>query len=662
MLALILAIIIFTIQVIHRDIKPENVLGKCVLISIWSIQALDTTPTAHTQSNCISNSFPPLTFSVSRLGVIKLCDFGFARPYLENETLTDYVATRWYRSPELLVGDRYGKEVDIWAVGCLYSEMMTGEPLFPGESDIDQLFQIVRILGKLSPRHQILIMRNAMFRGMKQEQNTTLIQMFPNWNRDSIDFLIQCLKMDGNTRPDAEKVLIHDLFTRDNFLENFLSELRGKLSQEMQVNPLLKRIPSYGSSGRWNSKDDKKLIANDGHAAKYAALKKTNADDHKKDAKANEKLSKLNLSILSTQFKQSNSLTKSTPSNADLTNYGSSTVIMPINTVSTTSSNSDKSTGAGDLNHNNGDELYKVNYLSAKQRTSPLNLVEESSQQPQPDTMDTKVSKIIMINSLLFKDSIKFDRVRSAKLQKSAAAATTTAITSTMDNNKKNQMVANSSFLYGITSTSIHPFDLPFHASHAPMSLQSLQPDSTAFSSDSIISNHMKRLSPAINTTTTITTTTIITTTTTTTTTTSTTASTAATHFSSIYRSNHHTPLNSNDKTFLLNGQNVAAQSHRRHSNVLGAGDQIMLPKSNQFNKSTSTNQVTTNATRIGGQMVKRERNLIDSSLKPFTNAMLGPDAQTQNSGGSLMTKEPSPRILPPPQWLTGNLKLTSHG
>jgi cyclin-dependent kinase-like len=60
-------------NVIHRDIKPENIL-------------------------------------VSRLGVIKLCDFGFARPFGDNETLTDYVATRWYRSPELLVGDpRYGK-------------------------------------------------------------------------------------------------------------------------------------------------------------------------------------------------------------------------------------------------------------------------------------------------------------------------------------------------------------------------------------------------------------------------------------------------------------------------------------------------------------------------------------------------------------------------
>ena len=92
-----------------------------------------------------------------------MCDFGFARHIHrskamdrihsssnqsnkseENGTnpaeLTDYVATRWYRSPELLlVSDElpYGKEVDIWAVGCIMGELMDGQPLFPGDSEVD---------------------------------------------------------------------------------------------------------------------------------------------------------------------------------------------------------------------------------------------------------------------------------------------------------------------------------------------------------------------------------------------------------------------------------------------------------------------------------------------------------------------------------------------
>lgn len=100
-------------QIIHRDVKPENVL-------------------------------------VSSLGVVKLCDFGFARIIgLNGEPCTEYVATRWYRAPELLVGElNYGPAVDVWAIGCLFAEMMTGDPLFPGESDIDQLYIIVRTIGE----------------------------------------------------------------------------------------------------------------------------------------------------------------------------------------------------------------------------------------------------------------------------------------------------------------------------------------------------------------------------------------------------------------------------------------------------------------------------------------------------------------------------------
>lgn len=83
-------------HLLHRDIKPENLL-------------------------------------VSDRKELKICDFGFARqaPRGEEE-LTDYVATRWYRPPELLVGVPYGREVDLWAAGCIMAELVDGNPLFPG--------------------------------------------------------------------------------------------------------------------------------------------------------------------------------------------------------------------------------------------------------------------------------------------------------------------------------------------------------------------------------------------------------------------------------------------------------------------------------------------------------------------------------------------------
>lgn len=103
-------------NVIHRDIKPENLL-----------------------INPDNDN-------------LRLCDFGFARTISGKQAqsvLTDYVATRWYRAPELLLSNNYGKQIDIWAIGCIMGEITDGDPLFPGESEIDQLYCIQKVLGRL---------------------------------------------------------------------------------------------------------------------------------------------------------------------------------------------------------------------------------------------------------------------------------------------------------------------------------------------------------------------------------------------------------------------------------------------------------------------------------------------------------------------------------
>ena len=63
----------------------------------------------------------------------------------DGSPLTDYVATRWYRSPELLLTDRYGKPSDIWAIGCVMGELFDTKPLFPGQNQIDQLNLIMKV-------------------------------------------------------------------------------------------------------------------------------------------------------------------------------------------------------------------------------------------------------------------------------------------------------------------------------------------------------------------------------------------------------------------------------------------------------------------------------------------------------------------------------------
>lgn len=101
---------------------------------------------------------------------LKICDFGFARPLKKSageEEMTDYVATRWYRPPELLVGAVYSKEIDIWAVGCIMGELIDGNPMFPGENELDQLFLIQKTLGRLTPDHEETFLKNPRFLGMK---------------------------------------------------------------------------------------------------------------------------------------------------------------------------------------------------------------------------------------------------------------------------------------------------------------------------------------------------------------------------------------------------------------------------------------------------------------------------------------------------------------
>ena len=80
--------------------------------------------------------------------LIKIADFGLAREIRSRPPYTDYVSTRWYRGPEILLrSTNYNSPIDIWAIGCIAAECYTLRPLFPGSSEIDQLFKICSVLG-----------------------------------------------------------------------------------------------------------------------------------------------------------------------------------------------------------------------------------------------------------------------------------------------------------------------------------------------------------------------------------------------------------------------------------------------------------------------------------------------------------------------------------
>lgn len=196
---------------------PKGVPEQQTKRIIW--QTLKAVEFCHNH-NCIHRDVKPENILITKNGTIKLCDFGFARILSEcpGDDYTDYVATRWYRAPELLVGDtQYGPPVDVWAIGCVFAELMSGQALWPGRSDVDQLYLIRKTLGDLIERHMKVFSNNKFFEGLTIPTPTTMDPLesrFPNVDEEALDFMTSCLQMDPARRHTCTELLGHDYFVR----------------------------------------------------------------------------------------------------------------------------------------------------------------------------------------------------------------------------------------------------------------------------------------------------------------------------------------------------------------------------------------------------------------------------------------------------------------
>ncbi|KAJ9465972.1 Cyclin-dependent kinase A-1 [Diplonema papillatum] len=192
--------------IVHRDIKPENIL-------------------------------------ISKHGALKLCDFGFARLLSgPGAHYTDYVATRWYRSPELLVGDtEYGKGVDVWAIGCIFAELSNGLPLFPGESDIDQLFHIIKCFGHITPRQGHVFNKNPLYHSIELPtpvELDTLEKRFQGQITDQkwLALLQSCLASEPRHRSSCTELLASAYFACCAFAEKYEEELKQIMEKDAASN------------------------------------------------------------------------------------------------------------------------------------------------------------------------------------------------------------------------------------------------------------------------------------------------------------------------------------------------------------------------------------------------------------------------------------------
>ncbi|KAG2485432.1 hypothetical protein HYH03_015812 [Edaphochlamys debaryana] len=163
-------------KIVHRDIKPANIL-------------------------------------LGEGGTAKLCDFGFARGThcgpRDAERLSSYVVTRWYRAPEILVGDHYGPASDIWSLGCTLAELATGTPLFPGRSSADQLWRIMRCFGPLAPQQaqRMFTSDRLMADGLTEPPPCRPLRDRLKVDQGLFHLIRSCLHVDPLSRPTAEELL-----------------------------------------------------------------------------------------------------------------------------------------------------------------------------------------------------------------------------------------------------------------------------------------------------------------------------------------------------------------------------------------------------------------------------------------------------------------------
>lgn len=161
----------------HRDLKPENLLASGE--------------------------------------IVKIADFGLAREIRSRPPFTDYVSTRWYRAPEILLrSTTYNSPIDIFAMGAIMAELYMLRPLFPGQNETDQIYKTCAVLGspKKSDWPEGFKLASQIGFSFPKFVSTSLSTIIPNASEDAIDVMEKMLEFNPQNRPTASQLLEHDYF------------------------------------------------------------------------------------------------------------------------------------------------------------------------------------------------------------------------------------------------------------------------------------------------------------------------------------------------------------------------------------------------------------------------------------------------------------------
>lgn len=164
-------------------------------------------------ANLLHRDLKPSNLLLNSECHVKVADFGLARSLDTKEPdqtpiLTDYVATRWYRAPEILLGsNKYTKGVDMWSLGCILAELLLGKPVFPGTSTLNQLDRVMEVIGRPTIDDIDSIdcpLAQTMLESLPPTKPKRLRDIFPTASDDSLDLLKSLLHFNPLKRLTAE--------------------------------------------------------------------------------------------------------------------------------------------------------------------------------------------------------------------------------------------------------------------------------------------------------------------------------------------------------------------------------------------------------------------------------------------------------------------------